>query len=159
VTVCVAVAGAVSWLAGRSLAAAFAHERMHALQVTNPWAALAAGRQAVAWEPRNSHYHSMNGDLAVGLREWDAAVGSYQSAIANDPYRASFRWRLARVWLAQGGHERQALDQLRQAVKLNPTKELYRNELAVLEESVRQAGRGLLESAPDSKEGHGNRAN
>lgn len=138
----------VVWLSGRSLAAAFAHSEMREAQATNPFAALAAGRRAVALAPRNSHYHSFVGDVAVQLRQFDEAVRNYEAAIAHDPYRASYRWRLARVWLAQGGHDREAGEQLRAAAALNPTKELYRAELAAFEESVRQGERRLLESAP-----------
>ena len=145
---CGAVVAAVVWTQGRELLAAFAHASADELRPSDPIGALEQARRAVELSPHSSHYCATAGDLAVLARRFDTAIGYYQEAINNDPYRASYHWRLARAEMAVHGLTDRAIGQLRQAITLNPTKELYRNELANAEESVRQSTGGLLESFP-----------
>ncbi len=142
------VAGAV-WLTGRSLLAAHWHGEQHRLQQVNPTGALAIAQRVINLAPWNSHYLSQAGELAAQLGRFDEATGFYRRAIARDPYRASHHWRLARVLWMEGNDVAGALQSLRRAVELNPTKKTYVDSLAAAEESVRQGGGRLLESAPN----------
>jgi tetratricopeptide (TPR) repeat protein len=143
---------------GRSLGAAFAHGQTRQLERTDPTSALAMARRSIELAPRNPHYYAAAGSLALtlshsGEKEIDAewlqkAVDYYRAAIDCDPYRASYHWRLARAIVAAGGHLDQVVEQLRAANALNPTKQLYREDLAAAEESVRQSTPALLEFVP-----------
>jgi hypothetical protein len=72
----------------------------------------------------------------------------HQAAIDNDPFRASYHWRLAQAEKAAQGMDDKALQQLRQAVALNPTNKRYSQALAEAEESVRQSSSDLLQFSP-----------
>jgi len=147
-TLCVAVAGVVIWMEGTSVLATYRHDQAYAMLHTNPQGALDAARQAARLAPFNALYQSTAGDLAVRLRYFDDAAEHYRAAIDDDPYRASYHWRLARAEVAARGPDTAALQQLRLAVSLNPTSERYSQELAEAEESVRQSSGGLLQSSP-----------
>jgi O-antigen ligase len=147
-TVCVAAVAGVLWMEGRSLMAGFAHGRARELERRNPAAALAATERSIELAPRNAHYYAAAGDLAVNLGRFEKATQHYRAAIGCDPNRASYHWRLARALATAGKHDDQVLEQLRLAHALNPTKQLYREDLDRLEESVRQSAPALLESAP-----------
>lgn len=147
-TVCVAVVAGVLWMEGRSLMAGFAHGRVRKLERRNPAAALAATQRSIELAPRNAQYYAVAGDLAVNLGRFEEAIQHYRAAIGCDPYRASYHWRLARALATAGKHDDQVLEQLRLAHTLNPTKQLYREDLDRLEESVRQSAPTLLESSP-----------
>jgi tetratricopeptide (TPR) repeat protein len=144
----VTVAGAV-WLTGRSLWAAHEYGVQQRLEQTHPVGALAVAQQVIQRAPHNGRYLAQAGELAARLGRWDEAADFYRRAIAADPYRASYHWGLARVLAAEGRDEAGALAALRRAVALNPTKKIYVDSLAAAEESVRQGGGRLLESAPD----------
>ena len=145
---CAVVVAVVAWMQGRDLLAAFIHARTHELQASNPVAALSEAKRSIELAPQNSRYYAVAGDLSAQLRRFDEAIEYYCGAIANDPHRASYHWRLARVELAGHGLTDRALEELRKAASLNPTKRLYRDELASAEESVRQSTHGLLQSVP-----------
>ena len=145
---CAAVAGLVIWVESLSMTAGFLHNRAYEFLRTNPWAALQDARQAAHLTPLSAPYQATAGDVAVRLRLFDEATERYRTAIADDPYRASYHWRLARVETAAHGLNDDALLELRRATLLNPTNERYRQELAEAEESVRQSSGGLLESTP-----------
>jgi tetratricopeptide (TPR) repeat protein len=143
--VCAVVAVVVFWAEGREVAAGFAHARARELGPLNAPGALAEARRAIALAPHDSRYDVTAGDLAVILQRYDEAIEHYRQAIDNDPYRAGYHWRLARAEMAAHGVSEAAREQLRWAVKLNPTRYSH---LAEAEESVRQPAPGLLESAP-----------
>jgi tetratricopeptide (TPR) repeat protein len=84
------------------------------------------------------------------LGKFEEAVGYYRAAIARDPYRGSFHWRLGRVLWLEGRDRAAALAEFQKAVRLNPTSKTYIDSLATAEESVRQGGGGLLQSAPNN---------
>jgi len=150
--VCVAVVAGVMWMEGRSLAASFAHGEMQDRRSTNPAGALAAARRAIELAPRNAHYHAAAGDLAVTMYNFGEAIEHYRAAIDCDPYRPSYHWRLARALTRAGGMNDQAIEEFGLAHRLNPTKQLYGNDLQAAKESVRQSTPLLLESAPAKKE-------
>jgi tetratricopeptide (TPR) repeat protein len=150
---CAALVAAVLVIQGRYLAANFLHGKVRELQADNPSAAWEAARRSVALAPRNASYQATAGDLAVNLGQFDDAVDYYSLAIDSDPYRASYHWRLARVLTARsGGATTKAVFQLQRAVALNPTNKRYREDLAAVEESVRQSPPNLLESVPAKKD-------
>ncbi|MEI6084822.1 MAG: O-antigen ligase family protein [Verrucomicrobiota bacterium] len=148
-TFCVAVVALVVWWEGRSLLAGFYHAENLAQQGISASAAVEAANQAIRLNPRNPHFHGAAGDLAARLGRFGEAIRFYEDAVDCDPYRASFHWRLARVLIAAGGHESQAIEQLKVAVALNPTKNAYREDLQAFEKSIRQASPALLQSRPD----------
>ena len=154
-SLCAAVVATVAWVEGRDLQATFAQARVQELRTWNLGAALDEAQRAVELAPQDSHYCASAGDLATHLGRFDEAIRYYQDAINNDPYRASYHWRLARAEMAAHGLTDRAIAQLRRAVALNPSqkcddpqKPCYRQELAAAEESVRQSTNGLLESTP-----------
>jgi O-antigen ligase len=142
----VAAIGIVVWCQGPGLMAGFIHGRVQPLAGINPQAAYALERQAVALSPRNGFYLSRLADLAAGLGRRDEAITYYQAALASDPYRASYHWRLAELL----GPCPAGVEHLREAVRLNPTKVDYRQALREFEESVRQHPGHLLDSVPAS---------
>jgi len=142
------VAGVV-WLTGRSLLAAHEHGKQHRLEPLHPTGALAVARRVVELAPWNGHYAGQAAELAMRLGRFEEAAAFCRRAIACDPYRPSHHWRLARVLWTEGKDVPGALRSLRRAVELNPTKKTYVDSLAAAEESVRQGGGRLLESAPD----------
>lgn len=148
-TMCVAVLAFVVWWEGRSLVAALYHAESRDLQGSNPSAAVAPAQQAIRLNPQNPYYYRAAGDLAVELGRFDEAIRLYAQASDCDPYRAAFHWRWARALMAAGGHESQAVEQLKVAIALNPTKTAYREDLKTFEESIRQAPPRLLQSRPD----------
>ena len=131
--------------------AGFAHGRARELERRNPGAALAETERSIELAPRNAHFYASAGDLAVHLGRFDEAIQHYRSAIGCDPYRASYHWRLARVLATAGNRDDEVVEQLRLANALNPTKQLYREDLERAEESVRQSARALLESSPTTQ--------
>ena len=143
--ICVAVVAVVLWMEGRSLAASYAHGRSNQLQASYPAAALANARRAIELAPRNPNYQAAAGNMAVALERFEEAIRYYREAIDCDPYRASYHWRLARALAAAGATKDQVIKQLRRAHDLNPTKELYRQDL---EENLRQPTPDLLGSPP-----------
>jgi tetratricopeptide (TPR) repeat protein len=147
-TLCAAMAGVVIWMEGASLVATYRHDQAYALMHANPSAALDEARSATRLAPFNAPYQATAGDLAVRLRLFDEATEHYRAAIEDDPYRASYHWRLARAEMAARGPDAIVLQQLRLAASLNPTNQRYNQELADAEESVRQSPGSLLESAP-----------
>jgi O-antigen ligase len=149
---CVVVAALVIWVESLSLAAGFLHNRVYDQLHVNPWAALQDARQATHMAPLSAPFQATAGDVAVRLRLFDEAIDRYRTAIADDPYRASYHWRLGRVETAAHGLNDAVLQELRQATLLNPTNERYRQELADAEESVRQSPGGLLHSTPANGE-------
>ena len=150
--VCGCIVLVVVTVEGRGLLASFAHARGHELAEQNPRAALGAVEDAIKFAPYNSHYLSTAGDMALALHLPEQAFRFYERAIENDPYRASYRWRLARVRMAARGLDKQTMMLLREAVALNPTNRRYRSELDEAEESVRQSPGGLLDSGPAKEE-------
>ena len=143
-----AVGAVVVWLAGRSLAADFCNARTVALMKVEPVMALESARTTLRWDPENPRHCVVAGDLAAGQGRLAEAAEFYQAAVGNDPYRAAYHWRLARVLWWVGGHESEAVEQLRMAAQLNPTQARYRTELQAVEENIRQPGSGLLKSEP-----------
>lgn len=136
-------------LEGRSLLAGYHHTRNAIGWQPNP----ADAEEAIRLSPFNPNFHAAGGDLAVRLGNFDLAVERYLNAISCDPYRASFHWRLARVLMLGEGRSVETLHQLRTAVALNPTKQMYRDELRWFEESIRQGSPPLLESRPNDSHG------
>jgi hypothetical protein len=102
----------------------------HGLTARNPQAWLAASEAALA-----------RGD-------GEQAVAAVREAVARDTYRASLHWRLAEVELRVHGLTPEGLAALREAARLNPTKNQYRAAFEAAEQKFRQAGGALLESAP-----------
>ena len=158
-SLCGVVVAVIVWTQGCDLLAAFAHARADQLRTSIPDVALEEASHAVELSPLNSHYCAAAGDIATQIGQFNTAIGYYQQAIHNDPYRASFHWRLARAEMAAHGLTDRALGQLREAVSLNPTQECgdprrpcYREELAAAEESVRHSTNGLLQSRPAEDE-------
>jgi tetratricopeptide (TPR) repeat protein len=151
-SLCVAVAGLVIWVEGTSVKAGFLHDRAYEQLRVSPWEALQDAREAAHLMPLNAPYQATAGDIAVGLRLFDEAIARYRAAIADDPYRASYHWRFARVEMKAHGLNDAVLQELRQATRLNPTNERYRKELADAEESVRQSSGGLLHFNPAKDE-------
>jgi tetratricopeptide (TPR) repeat protein len=152
---CAAVIATVAWMEGRDLQATFVHARVQELEASNPVAALQEAQRAAELASQDSHYYVVAGDLATRLGRFDEAIRYYRGAIDNDPYRPSYHWRLARAEMAAHGLTDRAIEQLRQAVALNPSqkcddpqKPCYRKELAAAEETVRQSTNDLLQSAP-----------
>ncbi len=148
---CAVVAGVVLWAEGREMAAGFANARARELGRLNAVGALAEARRAMALAPHDSRYDVAAGDLAAVLQRYEAAIEYYRQAIENDPFRATYHWRLARVEMAAHGVTAEALKELRWAAELNRTNARYRQDLTDAEESVRQSAPGLLQSAPADK--------
>ena len=146
--VCAVVVGFVFWWDGRSLLANLAQAQAHQLARLDPVAAAESAQRAISLSPRNPYYHAAAGDLAVASENFSAAIDSYEQAVGCDPFRASYHWRLAPVLMRTAGRESEAIEQLQLAVRLNPTKEAYRDDLRAAEESIRQPPPLLLESAP-----------
>ncbi len=143
------VIGGVVWVEGRALAASYAFGRAHELLARQePVAALVEAERAVALVPRSAHYQVLAGDLAWELGNGSGAVSLYRAAIQNDPFRASYHWRLAQALWRVRGHRDEALYEFQRAVELNPTKAEYHKALGEAEETVRQSGAGLLRSPP-----------
>lgn len=148
---CALVAGVVIWAEGREMAAGFANARARELGRRDRESALVEARRAMALAPHDSRYDAAAGDLAGMLRRHEEAIEYYRQAIENDPFRATYHWRQARVEMAAHGVTEEALKELRWAVVLNQTNARYRQDLTEAEESVRQPAPGLLESAPTEK--------
>ena len=146
--ICAVVAGTVVWMEGQALAASFLYGQAIGFERLNPMAGLEEIRRAVGLSPNNASYQAAAGNLAIRLGKFDEAIGYYQAAIDNDPFRASYHWRLAQAEKAAQGMDDKALQQLRQAVALNPTNKRYSQALAEAEESVRQSSSGLLQFSP-----------
>jgi O-antigen ligase len=146
--VCAVLVGAVVWIEGRSLAAGSLYGQATGLERENPVAAFEEIRRAVSLSPDNAFYQAAAGSLAVRLGKFDEAIGYYRAAINNDPFRASYHWRLARAEMAAHGVDDKARQQLQQAVALNPTNQRYRQTPDEVEESVRQSSSSLLQSSP-----------
>jgi tetratricopeptide (TPR) repeat protein len=144
--------GSVGWFGGRSLAACFARGRAYAAEDTSAALAFTHAERAVQLEPGNSHYHAGAGDLAVRLGKFERGIAHYRAAVDNDPFRASYHWRLARALMAARGINPEALAEFRRAVALNPTNPRYRRDLDDAEETVRQAPGDLLQSPPAKEE-------
>jgi len=135
---------AVFWFEGRMCAASVAFGKAKA---ATDEARAQAALEAVRWAPYNPHYWAALGDAALQLNETEVAVGSYQRAIDLDPMRAAHHVRLARAyWLA--GKRGPSVTALRWAAALNPTDKGCREQLNMVEESVRQDRGGLLQSPP-----------
>ena len=146
--ICAVVAGTVVWMEGQALAASFLYGQALGFEGLNPMAGLEGIRRAVSLSPNNASYQAAAGNLAIRLGKFDEAIGYYQAAIDNDPFRASYHWRLAQAEKAAQGMDDKALQQLRQAVALNPTNKRYSQALAEAEESVRQSSSDLLQFSP-----------
>lgn len=142
----VVVAGVI-WHEGRSLAADFAHARAHYLTERNPLGALTAIQRAITLAPGNGHYASSAADLAWLVGRRDQAIAFSEEAINDDPYRASFHWRLAHML----GPTPDGMHHVRRAFELNPMKKEYRDAVAAFDESVRQGQYPLIESAPTNR--------
>ena len=153
--ICAVVVGTVVWMEGQALAASFLHGQALGLERENPVAAFEEIQRAVSLSPHNASYQAAAGNLAVRLGKFDEAIRHYQAAINNDPFRASYHWRLARAEMAAHGINERVVRELRQAVAFNPTQDCrdqthlcYRQELTKAEESVRQSSSSLLQSSP-----------
>ena len=146
--ICAVVAGTVVWMEGQALVASFLYGQALRLERENPVAAFEEIQHAVSLSPNNAPYQAAAGSLAIRLGKFDEAIGYYQVATDNDPFRASYHWRLAQAEKAAQGMDDKALQQLRQAVALNPTNKRYSQALAEAEESVRQSSSGLLQFSP-----------
>jgi tetratricopeptide (TPR) repeat protein len=150
-TACAAVVAVVFWMEVRSLRASFYHAQSVELALTDPVSALAVAERAIELNPDNPYYNGTAADMAAQLSQFDKAITLYRKAIANDAYRASYHWRLARVLAVAGGKESEAVEQFKIAVHLNPTKKLYQEDLRAAEESIRHRTAPLLESVPAEK--------
>ncbi len=135
-TLCLAIGVVSVSLAGRSLLADF----------QNAPAGLESARRAMKLNPANPQYASIAGDWALRQGKASEAIDFYRVAVGNDPYRAAFHWRLARALWLVGDRPVEAIEQLKMATDLNPTKAQYRMELRTLEENIRQPEPGLLKS-------------
>jgi O-antigen ligase len=142
---CAAVASSLVWIQSRSLAANIAYGNARTFRQA------AEAFRAARLAPRNSRYQSVAGDAALHAGKFEEAIQFYRVAVQNDPCRASHHWRLARALATAHVLNNDALNELRQAVALNPTNTRYREELARAEESVRQSPGALLDS-PSTKD-------
>lgn len=147
-TVCGFLVGAVLFVLGRSLAAQYAFSHAQLLRPTHPAAASVAALRAAQLAGSNGEYWSMAGDLVGALGRWPEAVSRYEAAVACDPYRANFHWRLGEALRLAGRPAAESLPHYRRAAQLHPTADRYQMTLAAVEESVRQAAPPLLESTP-----------
>jgi len=154
----VALVLVVVWLEGRSLRGDFCVAQAQTVASNNPSQAAKLATQAINCNPNNPRYWSMAGDLALHQGRATEAVEFYRGAAGNDPYRASYHWRLARALLLAGNRKSEAVEQMMIATDLNPTRFQLNPtrfqqgaEWRVLEENIRQSGRGLLESLPFEK--------
>jgi len=146
--VCVGIVVVIALREGRSLLADFAYGRAVDARESNPSLALAELEHAIAVCPENAHYRAAAGDAALTLGRWEEAAGQYRSAVDRDPYRAGYHWRLGRA-LCVGGKTKIGLEQIREAIALDPTNQRYQSGLRdSCEKSVRQPPVGLLEFAP-----------
>ena len=146
--VCAGMLFAVLWVEGRALAASYAFMHAQELRQTNPWASLEEAQRATQLASWNPQYQSGLGELALLVGKPELALTSYREAIADDPYRSSCWWHLAKARNVVYGVDAETVDILRKAVELNPTEMSYSNALVAAEKSVRQAPHTLLESAP-----------
>jgi putative inorganic carbon (HCO3(-)) transporter len=146
--VCAGILFSVLWVEGRALAASYAFMRAQELRQTNPWASLEEAQRATRLASWNPQYQSGLGELALLVGKPELALAAYQEAIADDPYRSSRWWHLAKARKVVYGVDGETVDILRKAVELNPTEMSYSNALAAAEKSVRQAPDTLLKSAP-----------
>lgn len=124
----------ILWLEGGMLAAAFAFGKGDAIR-------------AVQRAPRNPHYWTLLGDVAMQLGDKATALEAYAKAVDLDPMRPGRHVRLARAYWS-AGKPAWAAAALRQAIALHPGERSYREELKAIEESVRQLKGGLLQSHP-----------
>ncbi len=126
--------GVVLWFEVRMFAAAVAYGKAQMLVGEDRLrAAVAATWRA----PRNPHYWAAVGDAALQLKGSELAVKNYKNAVDLDPERSARYARLARAYWAMG-NQMLAVEALRWAAALNPTEQVYRQELKAAEESVRQ---------------------
>ncbi len=149
---CAIMLVAVLWIEGRALAAGFAYAQAQDLEKVDPSAALEEAKRATELAPWNPHYRLGVGYIAFLAGRTDEAIVAYCEAVEDDPYRASYWWRLAEAEMAAHGVDGKALQLLRKAVELNPTNARYHQALAAAEESVRQSPGTLLESGPAKEE-------
>ncbi|WP_338664615.1 tetratricopeptide repeat protein [Pararoseomonas sp. SCSIO 73927] len=85
-------------------------------------AAMRALTQAVTLAPGHLDYRYAQGQLAMKLRDYTMAVGSFEAAVAGSPTTAQYYYNLARALRAAGKPE-PALEAVRQAILLNPREE------------------------------------
>jgi len=132
--ICAVVVGMVVWAEGQSMTANFLYGETISLARFNPLAAAQEIQRAVDLSPNNASYQAAAGNLAMHLGRFDQATGYYQAAIKNDPFRASYHWRLAQAEIAMHGMNDEALHQLGQAVDLNGTNKRYQQALTEAQE-------------------------
>lgn len=145
----VVVVGFVAVWSGRALVANWRWAEGVRLASTNPPAAYRRMEAAVHWMPERAFYWVQAATMAGRLGRWDDAVSHWRQAVARDPYRSAGYWGLAQAMARAGRPAEEVVDVLRCAVRLNPTKLAYAEELTRWEESVRQGAGGLLQSAPN----------
>jgi len=115
---------------------------------------LAAGdvEGAVRYAPRNADYWTVGGMKALEGGAPKLAIRAFSQAARLDQCRAVRHWHLALALAEAHGWIPRAVGELREAVRLNPTKQRYREALAEIEEKLRQPGDGLLLSAPKARQ-------
>ncbi len=106
---------------------------------------------AVRLVPNNADYWSALSRAAEEAANWPLAIQAAERAVELDRYRASRHWRLALAEARVHGWTERSAAQLREAVRLNPTKKQYREALAEVEEKLRQGPGALLLSAPQGE--------
>lgn len=126
----VAIVGTVIWAEEKSLAANFLYGEAIDLARLDPLGAAREIQRAVDLWPDNASYQAAAGNLAMHLGRFDQAIGYYRTAVRNDPFRASYHWRLAQAEMAFHGLSEKALDELGRAVELNGTNKRYQQALA-----------------------------
>jgi O-antigen ligase len=147
--IAVIAVGVVWWSQWRAVMAATRWDQAQQLAATgNLTEAQDAANQAILYMPYNPRFWAGAGDIAMGRREFDEASSRYAVAVKEDPFRAGYHFRRAQAELATGQLSVLGVNELRRAAELNPTKKEYQDALRAVEERVRQAGGGLVESAP-----------
>jgi tetratricopeptide (TPR) repeat protein len=107
------------------------HARVAAcyLEEGNWEAAVEKADDALRFDPRLVEALALKGSALHKLRDLDQAEGVLKEALAIEPWRADVHGRIGHVYMLRG-ELREALHHLRHAVRLDPTDEKHRTNLA-----------------------------